>query len=106
MKAGLIIPIAKKNAANTWMKNNIDREGGERTFTVLLGADESGPATHVAAYWTNMDRATIRAFKKNLNATGADLIQKIEQKSGGTAYKNKTPKQMLSLSGLVVVSEG
>lgn len=39
------VKAARKNAANNFWKNNIDRVGGEDTFTVALSASGDPPAT-------------------------------------------------------------
>lgn len=49
----IVIPAAERDAENTWVKENVDPDGGEKTFRVPLysNPDISGNATHYWCSW-------------------------------------------------------
>ena len=104
MRVTIVIPKSKKDSVNTWMKKHIDKVGGDKTFRIGLSASGNEPATH---YWTcfgYMSKNILKNIKTKLGfSKNTDLKGKIETKTGGKVYINKTNKKVLTSEGLKVI---
>ncbi len=104
MRVTIVIPASNIKSANTWMKESIDKVGGERTFRHGLSADGQTPATH---YWTCFGFLSEKVYseiKTNLKFSATkDVKSKVGTKVGGNVYIDTTNDDVLVAEGLKVI---
>lgn len=116
----IAIKAAKQNAANTFWKNNIDKEGGDKTFTRGLSATGAEPATwfccstllekwqlakvvQVADNNPSDIRIIIWAYRKGVKQ---ELLDKMDGRTYITIADSKQDFQsFLNATGMKVITE-
>lgn len=116
-KCLIAVKAGKRNAANTFWKNNIDRVGGDKTFT--QGLTPNGAPTW---YWCSsvLQEWQLRKIAQVADANPNDvrifiwvyrngLKQTLTDKVGGRNYitildNSKSPQELLNEFGLKIVS--
>ena len=106
MRVTIVIPAGNIKSANLWMKESIDKVGGDKTFRNGLSADGKAPATH---YWTCFGYLSEKVYsniKGNLKFSDTkDVKTKVGSKVGGNVYIDISNKDVLSAEKLKVISE-
>jgi len=107
MRVTIVIPAAQIASVNKWMKDNIDKIGGDKTFHIGLSATGSAPATH---YWTCFGAIStdiLGNIKGNLGfSKDSDLITKLAAKVGGNAYEDTSNEEVLVKEKLKIIQSG
>lgn len=114
----IAVRAAKKTAANNYFKNNIDRIGGENTFTTGISGTGNPPATWFLAYTQLLEwqlakivtvadanstdvRITIWPYRKGLKSK---LTEKMADRSYITiADTTKEPQDFLTEFNMKVI---
>lgn len=117
-RALIAVRASRKNAANLYWKNNIDRIGGENTFTTGISATGNPPPTWFLAYTQLLEwqlaklvtvadanstdvRIVIWAYRKGLKAK---LTEKMADRSYITiADTTKEPQDFLTEFNMQIV---
>ncbi len=90
MNTIIVIPQSRKDELNTWFKEEVDKEGGELTFTCGLSPDGNLPITH---YWCSIFLSDIPIMDDSGNVIELSLMQKCIEKN--IQLYNESPDDVL-----------
>jgi hypothetical protein len=94
MKYIILVTKELQETCNTLAKENFDKQGGEHTFESGLNATGTGEPTH---FWACFSPSAEVGIQIEAMADGLG--------EGVQVYKDKSPQEVLTESGLKVITE-